>query len=113
MNAERNGKAETALLEEAKTGEITATCLGEKAFSDGTAAEGSLVPNITVSMGESTLWDPNEGDITTLGRTNSLGAACACIIKSPGESIALKTTLSAESVDKNKLKSEVPTICPV
>lgn len=64
-------------------------------------------------MGESALWEAVAGEETTSGRTNTLGSPKTCIIKEPGELMALKTSDSAENVSLKKLCLENPTLRPV
>lgn len=82
-------------------------------MTDGAAAVGILIPNISVPIGESALREVKIGDETTSGRTNSIGAPKTCIIKEPGELMALKASESAEELILRKLRLENPTLKPV
>lgn len=91
----------------------TAAKFGEKTLTDGEAAEGSLISNISVSIGESSFCEAELGDEATSGRTNTNGSPKTWMMKEPGELMALKTSDSAENVSLCKLKVEDPTLKPV
>lgn len=64
-------------------------------------------------MGELAFCFVKLGDDTTSGRTNTMGSTYACIIKFPGELIAVCASESAENVSEKKVCIENPTMCPV